>query len=500
MIDAHTAGTPNNDSTIHEVDVAIIGGGTAGMAAYREVRKHTDRIALIEGGPFGTTCARVGCMPSKLLIAPAEARHRLAALPTFGIDSDAGRVDGRAVMRRVREERDRFVGFVRDAVDEFDPAHVVRAYATFEDPHVLKLSPSAHGTPPAYERIRAGRIIIATGSRPAVPKEFLVAGDRLIVNDDVFDWQDLPASVAVFGAGVIGLELSQALHRLGVRVHLFGRGGRIAGISDPAVREYAVQVIKDELPASLDVLDVHIEREGDEVVVRFTDDDGNVISERFSYLLASTGRIPNLDILALENSGLTLDALGLPSYDAQTTRAGDSHIFIAGDANTDLPLLHEAADEGRLAGENAARFPAVYKRTRRAPLGIVFSDPQVAFAGRRHAQLIAEGSDFAIGEVSFEDQGRSRVMLVNRGLLRVYGERGTGRLLGAEMIGPHVEHLAHLLAWAIQMRMTVSEALEMPYYHPVIEEGLRSALRYLHEALGMGPHPPLRCIDCGPGG
>ncbi|MEO6155697.1 MAG: FAD-dependent oxidoreductase, partial [Thermomonas sp.] len=101
---------------VHEVDVAIIGAGTAGMGAYHEVRKKTDRIALIEGGPFGTTCARVGCMPSKLLIAPAQARHRLSALPAFGIHSDAGKVDGRAVMKRVRDERDRFVGFVKDAV------------------------------------------------------------------------------------------------------------------------------------------------------------------------------------------------------------------------------------------------------------------------------------------------------------------------------------------------------------------------------------------------
>ena len=133
-------------------------------------------------------------------------------------------------------------------------------------------------------------------------------------------------------------------------------------------------------------------------------------------------------------------------------------------------------------------------------MGVVFSDPQIAFVGKRHAHLVSEGVDFAIGEVSFEDQGRSRVMLVNKGLMRLYGEAGTGLLLGAEMIGPEHEHLAHLLAWVIQMRMTVSDILELPFYHPVIEEGLRTGLRELNRALGMGPKPPLRCIDCGPGG
>jgi dihydrolipoamide dehydrogenase len=180
-------------------------------------------------------------------------------------------------------------------------------------------------------------------------------------------------------------------------------------------------------------------------------------------------------------------------------QAGDSHIFIAGDADADVPLLHEAADEGRLAGGNAIRFPAVYKRARRTPLAIVFSDPQIALVGRHHVQLQDEDIDFAVGDVCFEDQGRSRVMLVNQGLLRVYGEKISGLLLGAEMIGPQNEHLAHLLAWAIQMRMTVTEVLEMPFYHPVIEEGLRTALRNLAEALDMAPPPPQHCIDCGPG-
>jgi dihydrolipoamide dehydrogenase len=112
---------------------------------------------------------------------------------------------------------------------------------------------------------------------------------------------------------------------------------------------------------------------------------------------------------------------------------------------------------------------------RRALLGIVFTDPQVAIVGGGFAAVA--GKPHVIGEVSFEDQGRSRVMLRNRGHLRVYAERSTGRFLGAEMAGPDAEHIGHLLAWALQNRMTVEKMLEMPFYHPVVEEGLRTALR-----------------------
>ena len=119
--------------------------------------------------------------------------------------------------------------------------------------------------------------------------------------------------------------------------------------------------------------------------------------------------------------------------------------------------------------------------------------------GESYAELTRRNADFAVGGIDWSDQGRSRVMLVNQGLLRLYGERNTGKFLGAEMIGPRAEHLAHLLAWARQSDLTVSEMLERPFFHPVIEEGVRTALRNLNFALEMGPELPPRCLDCGPG-
>jgi len=106
---------------------------------------------------------------------------------------------------------------------------------------------------------------------------------------------------------------------------------------------------------------------------------------------------------------------------------------------------------------------------------VVFSDPQIAMVGKRFADL-AEGS-FVTGEVSFEDQGRSRVMLKNRGLMHVYADRADGRFLGAEWSGPRAENIAHLLAWSVQQGLTIEQMLAMPFYHPVVEEGLRTALR-----------------------
>ena len=454
-------------------DVAVIGAGTAGLAAYRAAKSGGRRALVVEGGRYGTTCARVGCMPSKLLIAPAEAAHAVERFPAFGLSIDGPvKVDGKAVMARVRRERDRFVGFVLESVERLPAADKVRGYARFVDDTTLLVSAEPGGA--ADTTIHAGRVVIATGSSPHVPPPWRALGERLVVNDDVFEWQDLPDSVAVFGPGVIGLELGQALHRLGVRVKIFGRGGGVGPLADPAVLEYARRTFGHELYLDTDA-HAEVARDEDAVAVTYRALDGSTVTERFDYLLAATGRRPNVEGLDLGRTSLELDRFGVPRFDRATLRAGASGIFIAGDVNNDVPLLHEAADEGRIAGTNAARHPDVRPGLRRAGLGIVFTDPQIATVGGGYAA--AREVRHVTGVVSFEDQGRSRVMLRNRGLLHVYAEVATGLFLGAEMIGPDAEHIGHLLAWARQMNLAVEQMLEMPFYHPVVEEGLRTALR-----------------------
>jgi dihydrolipoamide dehydrogenase len=464
-------------------DVAVIGAGTAGLAAYRAAVAAGKHAIVIEGGPYGTTCARVGCMPSKLMIAAAEAAHSTARWAEFGLRLEGKvEVDGRAVMARVKRERDRFVGFVLDGIESIPAADRIRGYARFVDDHTLQVGESVS--------ITFGQAVIATGSSPSIPPLLRAAGNRLIVNDDVFAWDDLPRAVAVFGPGVIGLELGQALHRLGVEVHMFGRGGPVGPLTDPQVRDYAAQAFRNEFYLDPDAGIESIVSTEDEVVIRFTDLAGQPRELRVDYVIAATGRIPNVRGLGLEHTSLRLDKSGVPLFDLRTLQCGDSHIFIAGDVNNVLPLLHEAADEGRIAGENAARFPDVRPGLRRAPLAVVFSDPQLAMVGLRYADL--DPNRIVVGEVSFEDQGRSRVMLRNRGLLHVYADIATGRFLGAEMIGPDAEHIGHLLAWALQSGHTIERMLEMPFYHPVVEEGLRTALRDAKAKLDRARREPAR--------
>ncbi len=476
-----------------KTDVAIIGAGTAGMVAYGSASKHTEKVVLIESGPYGTTCARVGCMPSKLFIAAAEAAHAIEEAPGFGVfPGGAANIDGRKVMERVKKERERFVGYVLDSIESIPTEKRLTGRARFLDDNTLDVD--------GHTRVEAKSVVIATGSSPSILPMFNGLGDRLIVNDDVFEWDDLPSSVAVFGAGIIGLELGQALHRLGVRTIILSKNGLVGPLSHPDIKKYAADTFAGEFYVDTDADVLGVSRKEDGVEVRYVGLDGRERAESFELVLAATGRTPNVKNIGLENTSLELDEKGVPVYDRYTARCGESSIFIAGDADNEVPVLHEAADEGRIAGENAALYPEVKAGRRKAKLNIVFTDPEIAIAGRGYDELRnAPGLCFVTGSVSFENQGRSRVMLKNKGILHVYAEYGTGVFLGAEMFGPRAEHIGHLLAWAAEKRMTVPEMLAMPYYHPVIEEGVRTALSGANEKLHKGRALSESSVECGPG-
>ncbi|KQM68024.1 dihydrolipoamide dehydrogenase [Sphingomonas sp. Leaf17] len=449
-----------------ECDVAVIGAGTAGLAAERAARRAGATTLLIDDRFAGTTCASVGCMPSKLLIAAGKAAHAVRNAGIFGVTVPTPTIDGAAVMARVRHERDRFVAGTKASIARLPDGIAVQATARFVDATTLALDDGRH--------VRAESFVIATGSRPMMPPMFAALGDRALTNETIFELSTLPASMAVIGAGAIGLELAQALARLGVAVTVFDTGARIGGVKDAVVEP----VLRDLLARELDfVLGVTVEarRDGDGVAVSWTGDSSG--KAWYDHVLVAVGRPPALDRLNLDATGLVRDDHGTPVFDPATMQCGASAIFIAGDADASRTVLHEASDEGAIAGRNAARFPDVEPAERAVPFTITFTDPPIATIGQ------PAGDDSVIGEASYADQGRAKVEARNVGLARIYADPKDGRLTGAVMAAPGMDHVGHLIAWAIARGETATALLDLPLYHPTLEEGLKPALRAICHAV-----------------
>lgn len=443
------------------VDVAIIGAGTSGLNALGQVKRAGKSFVLINGGHWGTTCARVGCMPSKAMIQVAEDYHRKHVFDRHGIEGEEHlTIDHTESMEHVRDMRDTFVDRVLGSSTDNMPDEVkLEGYAKFIEPGVLQVGEVI---------VKASRVVIATGTTPIVPELWKMFGDKIITTDEVFEQEDLPESMAVIGLGVIGLEIGQALSRKGVKVTGFEGSDTVASLSDPVARDVVLDTLRKEFPIHLGC-NAELIEEGDKIKV--TAGEESVLVDK---VLVSIGRAPNLSNLGLDKLDIPLDEKGMPAYNPHSMQIGDLPVYIAGDNNGERQILHEAGDEGKIAGYNAA-YNTSTQFKRKTLLSITFCDPNITMVGQSWSEL-KDNEDVIVGEMSLGPVGRALIMAKNRGVMRVYAHKFTGKVLGGTIVSVHGEHVAHLLSWAITQEMTVHDMLQMPYYHPVIEEALQACL------------------------
>lgn len=459
-----------------QVDVAIIGAGTAGLYALREVKRAKKSFVLIDKGPLGTTCARVGCMPSKVALHAAELWSMREEQKSYGISgTEQLQIDRTAAWAKVRSMRDGFADGAADNAIKSAGEHLIMGQARFLEPTVLQVE-GEDGT----QRIEAKAVIIAAGSRPVVPAFLAPFSNYLITTDELFELEELPSRLGVLGLGAIGLEMGLAMQRLGVEVVGADMAEFIGGIRDPEVAEYAIQAFTDNFPmflgesASLEVAEqgVHLVSGSNKVAV--------------DKVLVALGRRSNIDQLNLAEAGFALDEHGMPEYDLNTLQIKDHPVYLVGDSNAYRTLMHEAAAEGAMAGFNASReTPQAFERS--TGLAIAFTQPDIFSVGTSFSDL--DEDEILIGTAYSEKDGRSRILSSKKGVLRIYADKKEGRLLGAAMVGARAEHLAQFLALSISQKMTAHELLAAPYYHPVVEEMVQSAVQDIVRQMDTSPYP-----------
>jgi dihydrolipoamide dehydrogenase len=524
-----TARSRTASGTLRQVDVAIIGAGSAGISALKLVREQTDNYLLIDKGSLGTTCARVGCMPSKAFVEIAQQYQRLNSLQQRGLfrGEPSLPVDGGAVMSEVRRLRNFFSDGMRQQTEQLGEGHFLRGSARLVDANTILVDKTAVDTaavdtagvdrmgasntsaetddasshvygaedtrpheigvfhansqvcgsgntrPHEFHantvRITARVIILAVGSRPSWPVAWRSMAQRLLDSERFFELSTVPPELAVLGLGSIGLELGQACGLLGSRVFGVDMQQRLGCLSDPAAIRHAGAALADSMSLSLGH-SPQLQDRGSSFDVCYADQ-----RQRTEHVLCSVGRRDNLDHLGMDQ------LLAGRRVDASTLQLGELPIFVAGDSAGGQALLHEAIDEGQIAACNALAYPQLRAYQRRVPLQITFTQPQLATVGCSYTDLDIHSA--LIAEVPLQGQGRLTLAGGGAGVLRLYADL-TGRLLGAELVSPQGEHLAHLIAAWLTAEWSVADALRQPFYHPTLQEALRSALLQLSRKLG----------------
>lgn len=443
-------------------DLVVLGGGSAGYAAARTFQNlGGGTVAVVDSAAeLGGLCILRGCMPSKTLLASAELLHRTREAAAFGLVIDGARPD--LDLLRARKQRliqDDFAAFRQGQLTD-GRFTLLRHRGRLVDSHTLELDDG--------RTVRFRFLMIATGSVIASRPIPGLAQTPHWTSDDVLDLPELPESVIVLGGGIVACELAQYLSRMGARTTLVQRSERILRENTPEAAAALTAAFRAEgMEVFTGTTITGIAGDANGVLVRFSQD-GTHHESRAARLFQALGRKPATTDLGLEAVGIATRKSGHIVADA-LQRTTQSHIFAAGDCAGPLEIVHVAIQQAEVAVHTMLgrpTRPVDYDRQ----LTVVFTDPGIAFCGRREEDLRAAGVDFVSAEYPFADLGKALLLEAPHGYAKLWAERTTGRLLAAECVGRDAGELIHSMAVAIALDHTAADLLRVPWYHPTLSE------------------------------
>ena len=445
-------------------DLVVIGGGSAGFSAAITAAEQGAQVALIGHGTIGGTCVNVGCVPSKNLIRAVETVHQAAAASRFaGIRAQGGVTDWKALVA----QKDELVSTLRQAkYADLLPAYNSIAYIEGE----ARLADD--GVKVSGELIRAGRVVIATGARPAIPPIPGIEDVDYLTSTSALALEELPRSLLVIGGGFVGAELAQALARAGVKVTIVCRS-RLLPAAEPEIAEALSRYFREEgiaLNCGAAYKLVSRSDRGVALVVKTGDRDETLEAER---LLIATGRAPNIEGLGLAEAGVAQQENGGIQVDdrMRTTRDG---IYAAGDVTGHDQFVYMAAYGAKLAAKNALNGNAfIYDRT--AMPSVVFTDPQVASVGLTEAEARAAGQPVLTSVISLDNVPRALAARDTRGLIKFVADAKSRKLLGAHILAPEGGDSIQTAVLAIKADMTVEQLGDTIFPYLTTVEGLKLA-------------------------
>ncbi len=445
-------------------DLAVIGAGSAGFSAAITAAELGAQVTLVGHGTIGGTCVNVGCVPSKTLIRAAETLHHARAASRFaGIHAQSSLQDWRALIA----QKDELVAGLRQAkYIDILPAYNNVAY--IEGPARL----SDDGVAINGSLLRPGKIIIATGSAPAMPSISGIDTIPYLTSTTVLDLEALPASLLVIGGGYVGCELAQMFARAGVEVTLVTRR-RLLPKAEPEIGEALAGYFRGEGIAVRGGLAYRNIRRTERGVALSIEVDGRGETLEAETVLVATGRRPNTQGMGLEAAGIALLPNGGIEVDdrMRTIKPG---VYAAGDVTGRDQFVYMAAYGAKIATENALNGDGrCYDAT--AMPSVVFTDPQVASVGLTEAEAREQSLTVKTSVLPLEYVPRALAARDTRGLIKLVAEVETDRLLGAHILAPEGSDSIQTAALAIKQGLTVRDLADMIFPYLTTVEGLKLA-------------------------
>jgi dihydrolipoamide dehydrogenase len=453
--------------------LVVLGGGPGGYAAAFFAADEGLEVALVEAEPrLGGTCLLRGCIPSKALLHVARVMAEVEELKQgWGVDYGPPRID----VRKVAERKEAILGKLSGGLKQLAKSRkvkVIHARGTFENSTTLRLEGSDPSIPEGG-RLTFDHCILATGSVPAMPSAFNVGSDRVMDSTGALNLPDVPEKLLVIGGGYIGLEMGTVYAHLGSQVSVVEL---LPGLLPGADRDLVKPLHKhlEKLFGDRIFLDTKVGSlglRGSKVEVAF-EGPGKYGTEQFDRVLVAVGRRPNSRNLGLEKTQVQLDEKGFVVCD-KFQRTADERILAIGDVAGEPMLAHKASHEARVAVEvilgRAAQFDKL------CIPAVVFTDPEVAWAGLTEEQAKREGRAYELAVYPWAASGKAVALGRTEGLTKWLVDPQTQRVLGCGIVGPSAGDLISEAALAIEMGCEIRDVTETVHPHPTLSETLMNA-------------------------
>ncbi len=447
-----------------EYDLAIIGSGSAAFAAAIKARDSGGRVVMVEESTLGGTCVNVGCVPSKALLRAAEVYYLAGNHSFAGIETNAGRVDLRAL---VEQKRDLVRTLRHEKYEEIVDAYdweVLRGHAEFIDEKTLSVDGRA---------ITANAYLIATGASPAVPPIEGLSEAGYLTSTTALELEQVPETLAIIGANAIGLELGQLFSRLGSRVTVIEIMPRIAPFEEPEISEALAEALR---AGGMDIITgaqaTKVDT-GNGPKRLYVDAAGGRREVEVAHILVATGRRPNTAGLGLDKAGVDADKRGAVIVD-ETLRTSNPRVWAAGDVTPAPQFVYVAAHGGTLAAENALNGSQ-----RRIDLSVVprvtFTSPQVASVGLTEQQARDEGYEVKTAVLPASALSRAWVNQDMHALFKLVADAESDRLLGVHVLAESAGDVIYAAVIALKNGLTVAELVDTMAPYLTFAEGLRLA-------------------------
>lgn len=450
-------------------DVIVIGSGSGGEIVDVAI-SHGMKVAWVDKGPLGGTCLNVGCIPSKILIHPADRIMEILEAKKLGITAEIKDIDFQAIMQRVQRPIQESHTVMQQGISHAENLDYYHDIGYFINDYTLQVS---------EKEIKGEKIFLSSGARPFIPPIKGLDSVPYLTNENVFSLSEKPTSMVIIGGGYIAVEFAHFFSAVGTNVTIFQRGNRLIPNAEPEISEVLQKHLMKRMQIYLNTEVLEVQKQGNSVTVKGKNSmTGKEIMVSTEKIFVAAGRKSNADLLKVENTGVRTNAQGYIVVN-EYLETSKKNIWAFGDAIGKAMFKHVANEEAVIAWRNAFHEKKTKMEYQTIPYA-VFTYPEIAAVGMTEEEAKKQ-HQILVGTARYSDVAKGEAMMETEGFAKAILDKQTGKIVGFHIIGPYAPMLIQEVINGMALGGDIALISKGMHIHPALSELVLRTLGNLNE-------------------